>query len=41
MNPSAEKKLMDLKHSLVIVKVEGEGVGQTGSLVLTDAKYGI
>ena len=37
MNPSTEKKLMDMENRLVVVKGEGEGVGWTGSLGLVDA----
>ena len=37
MNLSTEKKFMDLKNILVFAKVEGEGVGWTGSLGLIDA----
>ena len=39
MNLSKEKKLMDLKNSLVVAKGEEEGVEWTGSLVLIDANY--
>ena len=39
MNLSTEKKIMDLKNRLVVVKREGEGVGWIGSLGLTDADY--
>ena len=34
MNLSTEKKLMDLENRLGLAKVEGEGVGWTGSLEL-------
>ena len=37
MNLSIEKKLMDLWNRFVIAKGEGEGVGWTGNLGLTDA----
>ena len=39
MNISIEKKIMDLENRLVVAQVEGEGVGQMGSLVLMDANY--
>ena len=39
MNLSTEKKLTDLENRLVVAKREGEGVGWTGSLGLTDANY--
>jgi len=39
MNLSTEKKLMDLEKRLVVAKGEGEGVGWTGCLRLTDAEY--
>ena len=39
MNLSTEKKLMDLENRLVVAKGEGEGVGWTGNLGLTDANY--
>ena len=39
MNLSTEKKFMDLENRLVVAKKEGEGVGQTGNLGLTDAHY--
>ena len=39
MNLSTEKKIMDLENRLVVDKGEGEGVGWTGNLGLTDAKY--
>ena len=39
INLSTDKKLMDLENILVISKVEGEGVGWTGSLRLIDADY--
>ena len=32
MNLSTEKKNMDLENRLVVAKVEGDGVGGTGSL---------
>ena len=37
MNLSTEKKLMDMEKRLVVV--EGEAVGWTGNLGLTDANY--
>ena len=39
MNLFIEKKLMDLENRLVVAKAEGEGVGWTGNLVLTDSDY--
>ena len=39
MNLSTEKKLMDLENRLVVAKGEGEGVGWTRNLGLTDANY--
>ena len=39
MNPSTEKKIMDLENRLVVAKGEGERVGWIGSLGLTDANY--
>ena len=39
MNLSAEKKIMDLENRHVVAKGDGEGVGWTGSLGLTDANY--
>ena len=39
MNPSTEKKIMDLENRLVVAKGEGDGVGWTGSLGLMDADY--
>ena len=36
MNFSIEKKLMDLENRLVVASGEGEGVGWTGNLGLTD-----
>ena len=39
MNPSIEKKLLDMENRLVVAKGEREGVGWTGSLGLVDAKY--
>ena len=38
MNLSTEK-IMDLENRLVVVMVEGEGVGWIGSLRLIDANY--
>ena len=38
MSLSTEKKFMDLENRLV-AKSEGEGVGWTGNLGLTDANY--
>ena len=37
INLSTEKKLMYLENRLVVAKGEGEGVGWTGNLGLTDA----
>ena len=34
MNPSTEKKTMDLENRLVVTKGEGEGVGWLGRLGL-------
>ena len=39
MNPSTEKKIMDLQNRLVVAKGEGESVGGIGSLGLTVANY--
>ena len=39
INPSMEKKIMDLDNRLVVAKREGEGVGWTGNLGLADANY--
>ena len=39
MNPSTEKKIMDMENRLVVAKGEGEGVGWIGSLGLIDADY--
>ena len=39
MNLSTEKKIMDLENRFVVAKGEGEGVGLSGSLGLTDANY--
>ena len=39
MNPSTEKEITDLENRLVVVKGEGEGVGQIGNLGLVDANY--
>ena len=39
MNLCTEKKLMDLEKRLVVAKGEGEGMGETGILVLMDADY--
>jgi len=36
MNPSTERKLMDLENRLVVAKGDGEGVGWIGSLGLID-----
>ena len=36
---SIEKKLMDMENRLVVAKGEGDGVGWTGGLGLTDANY--
>ena len=37
MNVSTEKKITDMENRLVVAKVEGEGVGWTGSLGVIDA----
>ena len=39
INLCTEKKLMDLENRLEVAKREGEGMGWTGSLGLTDANY--
>ena len=39
MNPSTEKKLMDLENRLVVAEGEGEGLGCIGCLGLIDANY--
>ena len=39
MNPSTEKKIMDMEKRLVVAKGEGEGVGWTGNLGLIDPNY--
>ena len=39
MNPSTEKKIMDLENRLVVAKGEGEGLGWAGSLGLIDSDY--
>ena len=39
MNLSTEEKLIDLENRPVFAKVEGEGVGRTGSLSLIDVNY--
>ena len=39
MNPSTEKKIMDVENRLVVAKGEGEGVGGIGNLGLIDANY--
>ena len=39
MNPSIEKKLMDLENRLVIAQGEEEGVGWTESLGLIETNY--
>ena len=39
MNPSTEKKIVDIENRLMVAKREGEGVGWTGNLGLTDANY--
>ena len=39
MNPSTEKKIMDLENRLVVAEKEAEGVGWTGSLGLIDVNY--
>ena len=36
INPSMEKKIMDLDNRLVVAKREGEGVGWIGSLGIVD-----
>ena len=41
MDLSIEKKAVDLENRLVVAKVEGEGVGWTGSLGSVDANYSI
>ena len=39
MNLYTEKKIMDLENRPVVAEGEGEGVGWTGNLGLTDANY--
>ena len=39
MNPSTEKKSMDMENRLVVAKKEGERVGETRTLGLIDANY--
>ena len=39
MNPSKEKKIMDMENRLVVAKREGQGVGWIGNLGLIDANY--
>ena len=39
INLSTENKPMDLENRLVVAKGEGERVGRTGNLGLTDATY--
>ena len=39
MNPSTEKKIMDLQNRLVVANRDGEGVGWIGSLGLIDTNY--
>ena len=39
MNPSTEKKIMDLEIRLVVSQGEGKGVGWIEILVLTDENY--
>ena len=39
MNPSTEKKIMDMENRLVVVKGEQKGVGRTGNLGLIAADY--
>ena len=39
MNPSTEKKIMDLENGPVVAKGEGKGVGWIGSSGLIDANY--
>ena len=41
INPSTEKKPMDLENRLVFAKGEGEGLGWTGNLGLIDTNYHI
>ena len=36
MNPSTEKKIMDLENGPVVANGDGEGVGWMGSLGLID-----
>ena len=38
MNPSTEKKIMDLENRLVVASGDEEGMGQVGYLGLVDAK---
>ena len=39
MNPSTEKKTMNLENRLAVAKGEGEGLGWIGSLGLIDVDY--
>jgi len=39
LNPSTEKKIMDMENRLMVAKEEGEGVRQTGNLGLINANY--
>ena len=39
MNISTEKKITGMDNRPVVAKAEGEGVGRTGNLGLTDSKY--
>ena len=39
MNPSAEKKLMDMENRLVVAKGEEKGMRCTGNLGLIDVNY--
>ena len=41
MNPSKEKKIMDMENRLVVAKREGQGVGWTRNLELIDANYSL
>ena len=39
MKLSTEKKIMGVEKRLIVAKREGDRVGETGSLGLTDANY--
>ena len=41
MKLSTKMKIKDMENRLVVAKREGEGVGGTGNLGLTDANYSL